>query len=258
MYGGCMKPIVYPYSMASGGARDLARALDTRRVWPDRNYRHRPNHLIINWGSSTWPAWHRDAGVVSWLNSPHKVRVAAHKELSFQALMDYEVSIPRFTTNKEVASSWETPVMVRHLLSSHSGRGCEYVESPTVLPDAPLYVEYIKKATELRVHVMKMPDGTYDCIDYRQKKVRQGSEGNNFQIRSYANGWVFTREGVQVSPRAQALAMSALMALQLDFAAVDIIHNAHRNEYYVLEVNTAPGLQGSTLDNYVHSIRRYL
>jgi D-alanine-D-alanine ligase-like ATP-grasp enzyme len=36
----------------------------------------------------------------------------------------------------------------------------------------------------------------------------------------------------------------------LDFGAVDIIYNAKRNECYVLEVNTAPGLEGTTVEKY--------
>jgi D-alanine-D-alanine ligase-like ATP-grasp enzyme len=43
----------------------------------------------------------------------------------------------------------------------------------------------------------------------------------------------------------------AVNHLGLDFGAVDMIYNAKRNTYYVLEVNTACGLAGETLNKYV-------
>jgi D-alanine-D-alanine ligase-like ATP-grasp enzyme len=44
----------------------------------------------------------------------------------------------------------------------------------------------------------------------------------------------------------------------LDFGAVDVIYNRAQDKAYVLEVNTAPGLEGSTLDNYVEAIQKVL
>jgi hypothetical protein len=38
--------------------------------------------------------------------------------------------------------------------------------------------------------------------------------------------------------------------LELDFGAVDLIWNENQNVVYVLEVNTAPGMEGTTLENY--------
>jgi D-alanine-D-alanine ligase-like ATP-grasp enzyme len=35
---------------------------------------------------------------------------------------------------------------------------------------------------------------------------------------------------------------------------VDIIYNRQRNQHYVLEVNTRPGLTGTTLTRYVAAI----
>jgi D-alanine-D-alanine ligase-like ATP-grasp enzyme len=44
----------------------------------------------------------------------------------------------------------------------------------------------------------------------------------------------------------------------LDFGAVDVIWNEKEDKYYVLEVNTACGLEGTTLDKYVEQFRRYV
>ena len=47
----------------------------------------------------------------------------------------------------------------------------------------------------------------------------------------------------------------AINACQLDFGAIDMayVYNEHSGEHeaYVIEVNSAPGLEGTTLHNYV-------
>jgi D-alanine-D-alanine ligase-like ATP-grasp enzyme len=41
----------------------------------------------------------------------------------------------------------------------------------------------------------------------------------------------------------------------LDFGAIDIIYNESRDQAYVLEVNTAPGLTGQTIQSYADAFR---
>ena len=43
----------------------------------------------------------------------------------------------------------------------------------------------------------------------------------------------------------------------LDFGAVDVIYNVHHKKAYVLEVNTAPGLEGTTLEVYARAISNF-
>ena len=45
-------------------------------------------------------------------------------------------------------------------------------------------------------------------------------------------------------------ATAAVEALCLDFGAVDVVWNATKNKAFVLEVNTAPGVEGTTLEEY--------
>jgi D-alanine-D-alanine ligase-like ATP-grasp enzyme len=51
------------------------------------------------------------------------------------------------------------------------------------------------------------------------------------------------------------MACDAIINLGLDFGAVDIIYNEKNNRWVVLEVNTAPGLSGETLNRYVEMIK---
>jgi D-alanine-D-alanine ligase-like ATP-grasp enzyme len=48
------------------------------------------------------------------------------------------------------------------------------------------------------------------------------------------------------------------MALGLDFGAADVLFNARRNQAYVLEVNTAPGLEGQTVNDYAEAFKEMI
>lgn len=266
-----MRPIVYPYNMGSHSATALAHALSTRKVYPDRKYRPHNNHVIINWGSGACPKW---GGEAHWLNHWKYVEVAGNKLSTLNKLNDAGIPVPHFSTDlnyvrENLTDEYSAQWVARKVLRGHSGEGIELIMGGTqyglgesvwptaplytVWPTAPLYTKYIKKRNEYRVHVL------WDrVIDVQEKRVREGSEGNNFQIRSHANGWVFCRDSITESATRDQLAVDAVRALGLDFGAVDIIYNSYIDTYFVLEVNTAPGLEGQTLDNYVEAFRSVL
>jgi glutathione synthase/RimK-type ligase-like ATP-grasp enzyme len=110
-----------------------------------------------------------------------------------------------------------------------------------------LYVEYIKKKEEYRVHV------AFGHIIDVQRKGRNRDvpdEDVNWQVRNHGNGFIYMRGGVDIPDCCRSLALAAVESLGLDFGAVDVIWNEHEDRWYVLEVNTAPGLSGTTLEKY--------
>ena len=259
-----MIPIIYPYKMGSQSATLLARALSTKKIRSDGMYRPRSNHLIVNWGNSTQPIWPLNASAVfGILNKISCIIKATNKLTSFEVLKKYNVSIPEFTTDFEVAANWvrdRIVVLARHSLTGHSGRGIEVVSQDvgddSEMPEAPLYVKYIKKTTEYRVHVFRG-----QVIDIQQKKKQNGWRDNihySSTVRSHSNGWVFSREGVNAPNDVIQQSLAAVAALGLDFGAVDVIWNQVHNRAYVLEVNTAPGLEGHTVEVYANAIRGLL
>jgi glutathione synthase/RimK-type ligase-like ATP-grasp enzyme len=190
------------------------------------------------------------------LNQPHAIRLAANKLESFKRFFDFNIITPMWTEKKDEAMDWvqggATQVLCRTVLNGHSGRGIIVCSNPGELVDAPLYVKYKKKKAEFRVHVF-----AGKVIDVQQKKRRDGfREDENFNqlIRNHGNGWVYCRENLQYTPDLEVEAVKAVGCLGLDFGAVDMIYNQHENRYYVLEVNTAPGIHGQTLDLYVQAI----
>lgn len=245
--------IIYPFSMASQSSKDLRDRLGAVRVYPDGNYRPREDDLIINWGMGREPEWFsRVTG--TFLNDPACVNVAGNKLLTLQKLQACGISIPRFTTDREVADNEFRGIVVRHSLREHSGRGIELVRlRGQEIPQAPLYTELIESIGEYRVHVF---DGM--IIDYIKKRREYDDEPEDDEryIRSHNNGWIFTRENLRWLGRIEQLALDSVESLGLDFGAVDIVKDKS-GRAYTLEVNTAVSMEGQTLENYVNAIRNH-
>lgn len=277
-----MRVRILPYKMGSQGASKLAegiRASGTQcfKVFPNRRYFPKRDHFLVNWGSGTKPDWYSSRFCSNMLNKPQNVALASNKLDAFQAWESWnkacpeaQVPIPEFTTDEKIANSWNVMFLGRKLLQGHSGKGILIFDpaypmgegglypAPSILnphtQDAcPLYVKYIKKKHEYRVHVFKGK-----VIDIQQKRKRTGHEEIDYKVRTHAGGWVFCRSEINPSPSCTAASINAVRALGLDFGAVDVIWNEHYKKAYVLEVNTAPGLEGTTIQNYVKAIKELL
>lgn len=239
----------------SNGARALAKALGGRRV---REFPVvKPGDVVINWGDSQCP------NAPQLLNSPSAIRLAANKLTAFDALHSAGVSIPAYAKTKDDVH-WPGITVVRHKLTGHSGEGIEIVENRQDLPNAPLYVQYIKKEDEYRVHVGRKFDGdpyheggVASIIAVQRKARRKETPDNevNWQVRNHDNGFVFVREGFVAPSCVIDAARSALIGSDLGFGAVDVIYNRKEGKAYVLEINTAPGLEGRTVDDYANFFR---
>lgn len=251
-----MKLYMCPYKISSRSAKVLAKMLGATRLARKGPVKFNADDVVLNWGTTDVPS--EEYLKVKVLNDFYAVRVASDKLFTFNALKQAGVSAPKFTEEKDIAINWakqNTLVLARTLLRGHSGKG---IVGPTSnheeIPPAPLYVEYIKKYSEYRVHVVG------NNLLIHQKKKRTGVEAS-YHVRSHDNGWVFCRyEGDDLfTVRLVALAHDAIKAVSLNFGAVDIIYNSHYDKLYVLEINTAPGIENSsTLEFYTNSIKELL
>lgn len=246
---------IYPYRDDSPSARVLAAALGIKRLYKEGKDLHVPGS-IINWGNSA--LYRNFTYEQEFFNHPEAVAKAVNKLETFKAL-EGRVGIPKWTEKREEANKWLAEgyaVFARTVLNGHSGEGiAELKAGDVILGDiAPLYTQYIKKREEYRVHVFR------GKVIFKQRKARKKEVPDdqvNWQVRNLDGGFIFANKNVELPDVALQSAVAAVDCLGLDFGAVDIILG-NDGAYYVLEVNTACGLQGSTLDAYVEAFKEYM
>lgn len=224
------------HTAGSRGALSLARAIGAKVIkHVNSNYKPRASDIVIPWGSSS------------------------NKLENFRTFTLAQVSTPEWTTYRNgqaigTAEKWieeGSTVVCRTILNGSCGKGIVIAKTLEELVDAPLYVKYIPKKEEYRVHV-----AFGKVIAVQRKARRLECENPNWQIRNHENGFVFVHmEFVGNRGALTDLATAATEALKLSIGAVDIIWNEKNNQYYVLEVNTSPGLEGKTIDAYVKAIK---
>lgn len=247
-----MRILLAPYNMRVSAARHLARMLGGQRILPvGSRYRPRPDDVVVNWGRSDLPAT-REWRV---LNHPGSVAAAIDKLQAWRNFAAHGVPTVEWARERHTAEGWQgsgNVVLFRSTLTGRGGQGIEICQPDEVLPETRgIFVKYFRRRHEYRVHVF---DG--QVIDVQQKKRRRGSGECNNYVRSYDNGWVFCREDVVVPDVVKDASIRAAQALGLTFGGVDVGYNQARNMACVFEVNSAPGIEGSTLDSYAEAIRR--
>jgi len=287
---------VDPYKAGSKSAKALSRATGILRATPKQVRRHGTFDTIVNWGNSerrfanatyinnpeavavasdklqtadalsaanvAQPEYTRERSVANtWLGDGVTVVVrrilrgsrGTGISLAFNGghpvqLADEGV---RSTTAPVLTPRGEAQWTSSDHCSRREHTGCRH----NSLIRAPLYNKYVKKADEYRIHVF---DG--QIIDIQQKRARREvpNEEVDYQIRNSHNGWVYCRDSVRCPDICRNLALDAVSALGLTFGAVDLGYNIHGQSCVVYEVNTAPGLEGTTVEKYYEAILHYL
>lgn len=172
------------------------------------------------------------------------------KVQQFRRFREHQVASPQFATT--LPDARELPgkqVVVRALTAASEGRGISIVPKEELTQVAPLYTEYIPKKKEYRVHVYNNK-----VIDVQEKRRKRGLENAEFKVRNTANGYVFCRNDVQYGDGLLSTALAAVQALGRTQGAVDVVYNEKQDKYFALEVNSRPGLQGTTLKIYTDAI----
>jgi len=246
-----------PYRRGSKSCKALAEAIGAKQIKIDgtSRFRNTERDFLINWGSTTMLP-NIDYRFV--LNHPQAIEQVSNKLTFFQSISaeGFEQLVPPFYTNKEDIPDESFPIVCRTLLNAHSGRGIVIADSRDGLVDAPLYTQYIKKQDEYRIHFAYpfRGDGQESIILATQQKKRRLDHANpDWRVRNHENGFVYAREGVEVPWQAVGAAKTIFdKCTALDFGAVDVIYNAKQERAYVLEINSAPGLEGQTLEDYAN------
>ena len=242
---------LFPYKTVSQSAIRLSKKLGILRVSP--TYNAKRSDVIINWGASTPPHF---KSMDHDLNKHEAIAIACDKLKTFQTLEQQGFEqIPQFTTSKDIAKHLieiGDTIYCRTKLSSHSGKGIVICNDVNDLPTAPLYTVKANHKHEYRVHVFKG-----EILYVQQKKKVLGSNIRSTGIRNRGNDWVYCKPTDQPSELLLSSCIRAVQLLGLDFGAVDIGHRVRDNRFFVFEINTAPGLVGTTLDKYAEAIYNY-
>lgn len=270
---------IHPYGPSDSAnllKTDLAQALPndsvTRlRVTSPSSFRGRRGDKIINWGKSDMQQGIQGQATV--LNHPSSCALASSKVEAFDRMIEAGVRCVERTTDREVAQGWKeqgSVVFARTMTRAHSGEGIRVFanETPQDLGqvdfstgnvcNAPLYTKGLMgRHREFRIHVFKGK-----VIFVQLKKRRNGwrdLETYSNVVRNHGNGWIYASAPDTTAPNADAYnnAILAVEALDLDFGAVDVMTNG--DEAWVLEVNTAPGLSGTTTrERYVRALTEWV
>lgn len=260
-----MRYLVLPYRQGSKSAKALATALGGRVMRLQGSTARLQGATMVNWGNTTV-----NPGAVSFtlLNPVERIKPASNKLLFFRRMREagHNNLIPEFWENQQDIPDEAFPIVCRTVLAGHSGDGIVIAADRGHLVPASLYVRYVKKSQEYRVHVGRKrhditadpfigPEYDYEIIAVQRKARRYDVTNPNWQVRNHANGFIYSREGFTAPVSVLVAAKMALDVSGLDFGAVDVIWNQQQDRPYVLEINTAPGLEGQTIADYADFFR---
>lgn len=260
------KLFLYSHTSYSQGGKALANDLGAKRIRHEESkFRGDYTKTVINWGAGYPPHEVMKCKVI---NHPEAVVKAANKKTFFEFFGHGAGWLPGWTTDKDEAMEWldiageihpgkgKLTMVCRTVLSGHGGKGIVLASSSADVVDAKLYTKYINKADEYRAHV-----AFGEVIDV-QRKARSHDVPDhkvNWKIRNTAGGFIYAKQGVELPDVAKRIAINCVGQLGLDFGGVDMIWNSHQDKWYILEVNTAPGMKSpTTLANYHTSFSSFL
>jgi glutathione synthase/RimK-type ligase-like ATP-grasp enzyme len=235
----------------SDGARALKNklnAIGVRTVLTDKTM-FKGKYLIMQWGYTAAPKCGFGSRI---MNLPTATSVARDKLATFNALKNREFgNLPDFWTEAPTDEQRGKSIILERTTSGQSGSGIVVKRPGEYLGRAPLYVRYVPKEIELRVHVL---NGKAIAVQQKRKVDGREQTDNQKLIRNHDNGWVFAVNDVNVAAAtaAKPVAIEACRLLGLDFGAVDIVipKATKKNPTpapVFLEVNTRPGLESDTV-----------
>lgn len=260
---------IVPYIPGSRSAKALSKELGLSRTFNNMAGEKARAIDVINWGSGTVTAPWLDVQGSKLYNPCVAVNLTRNKLKLFKRLRDADQGprIPVFYETLEEAMEGIRDGCVVWGRSATGSCGTDIVsidQNVDKFNSSDFWVVYKKKKAEFRIHIFKR-DGEPTVIDCQQKVLRKTDPETgeaidrslvDFMIRNHRNGFIFQRNEIEVPEDVKTQAIRAFALTGLDFGAVDVIWNEKEGQAYVLEINTAPGLEGTTLDNYIAEFRR--
>lgn len=214
--------------------------------------------------------------VLQTVNPRHAVASASDKLGALQTMAAAGVPVPEHSVNLADLNR-EKPIFGRSRTHTR-GKDIEIIRPGCdPLYAHAFYVEYVKPRKEWRVHVFRgeiiFAQNKFRTDEsFKESMVAAGLVDTNTEdagmfafvsnhVRNHSYGWRFNRlnDINNVPSNVRSASINAVDALGLDFGAVDVIsygrdENGLRRAS-VLEINTAPALEGESLNSYVQKFR---
>lgn len=162
------------------------------------------------------------------------------------------LNFPRFTESKEDAHGFihdGNAVLCRLTLKGQEGHGIVIADWIAELVDAPVYVEYQEKTIEYRINLFNE-----SIVNVREKRRKNGFEGGEPRIRNVENGYVYCIPRGKVPDEIIESAIAASYVTDSNIIGVDVAYNAKTGRHFLLEVNSAPAMEGVTVEDYATAI----
>jgi hypothetical protein len=145
-------------------------------------------------------------------------------------------------------------VMARTKTKGQAGSGLFVVSPPTTNlhyfeDEVKAFTKYISHKREFRVNLFK-----HKLVNVREKKKKVGFKGGDFHIRNLANGYT-TAKCSSYPTQIVALAEQASLCSGSDFIGVDVGYNELKDFAFVIEVNSGPSIEGSSVQDFVKAIQ---
>lgn len=251
--------IINPYKNGSRSAKEIRNLLRQRNVscWTLQRPPKNPKSMVVNWGNSEFEY----QGPNFIVNPPPAVSKMTNK-VSFFETTKGSKDVLEATNSGDVALGWKSVVFARVLISASGGRGIVVFDPETddagSLPRAPLYTRYVPKTHEYRLHMARSLKGKeFQCLLAQRKvfvKTPERPAPLDWKVRSHDNGFIFQRQPeMDRIPGCVIDSANRVMSdyfPDLHFAALDVMYHQKRNQAWVIEGNTAPGLENSSIDIY--------
>ena len=203
-------------------------------------------NVLIRWGCATLVG-----KPVKVLNTAKSIQLASNKLEALKTFEDNDIRVPKIYAKDKVT---EFPVLGRKI-HHIAGNDIVLCLQRQDLPEAialgcSYFTQYIPKSAEYRVHV-------YDVgvIKTSQKLLTDKKLNKDPWIWNYDEGYTYHPAKDKLPAIAKGMALAAVECLGLTFGAVDVIIGDD-GKAYILEVNTAPGLQtDASLAAYVDKFK---
>lgn len=252
---------ILPYKIGSQGAKNLRDAMQPhvpRKLWLLRPETAAKKAMYLNWGAGSV------AGTgASLLNSREAIKTCVDKPTFLRAAAR-SGAVPASTTSADEAVGWlqaGMTVVARHRTQSFEGRGVQIISpngelhrAEDLTPgeswlNAKLFTGYVPKTQEYRVFVARI--NGMQAFLVRRKGKAKNQDGRSYSefVRSWKNGWNFCKtEPGEVPKAVTSAAINAASCVRgLNFGAVDVGFDERSGRACVYEINTAPGLEGETV-----------